>query len=67
MKKELLAQEMARAEGRSVAGIITEPIQSESGECHGSPAFVQGLARITRVWDIFLMRDMIIWLLASLS
>ena len=43
--------------GHPVAGIISEPIQSEGGDNHGSPAFFQGLAAIGKKYDISLMMD----------
>merc|ERR1711936_238408 len=49
--------EKASSEGRPVAGIISEPIQSEGGDNHGSPKFFQGLAAICKKYDISLMMD----------
>ena len=43
--------------GHPVAGIISEPIQSEGGDNHGSPKFFQGLAAIGKKYDISLMMD----------
>ena len=43
--------------GHPVAGIISEPIQSEGGDNHGSPHFFQGLAAICKKYDISLMMD----------
>ena len=40
-----------------MAGIISEPIQSEGGDNHGSPKFFQGLAAICKKYDISLMMD----------
>lgn len=40
-----------------MAGIITEPIQSEGGDNHGSAYFFQGLARVCKQRDISLMMD----------
>ena len=40
-----------------MAGIISEPIQSEGGDNHGSPQFFQGLAAIGKKYDISLMMD----------
>merc|ERR1719340_445693 len=53
--EEILAQ--SSAEGQPVAGVISEPIQSEGGDNHGSPAFFQGLAAIGKKYDISLMMD----------
>ena len=33
---------------KEVAGILVEPIQSEGGDHHGSPEFLQGLRKITK-------------------
>ena len=44
-------------EGHPVAGVISEPIQSEGGDNHGSPQFFQGLAAICKKYDISLMMD----------
>lgn len=40
-----------------VAGIIVEPIQSEGGDNHASPAFFQGLRAITKKHNIILIVD----------
>lgn len=40
-----------------VAGIIVEPIQSEGGDNHASPAFFQGLQAITKKHGIYLIVD----------
>ena len=45
------------AAGHPVAGIISEPIQSEGGDNHGSSKFFQGLAAIGKKYDISLMMD----------
>ena len=34
--------------GKSVVGVVAEPIQAEGGDNHGSPAFFQGLQKIAR-------------------
>ena len=34
--------------GKHVAGVVIEPIQSEGGDHHASPAFFQQLQRITK-------------------
>lgn len=34
--------------GRHVAGVVIEPIQSEGGDHHASPAFFRELQRITK-------------------
>merc|ERR1712180_506141 len=47
--------EKATKEGAPVAGIISEPIQAEGGDNHGSAEFFQGLQRIARKWDVSLM------------
>jgi len=49
--------EKATKEGAPVAGIISEPIQAEGGDNHGSAEFFQGLQRIARKWDVSLMMD----------
>jgi len=53
--EEILAQ--SSAEGQPVAGVISEPIQAEGGDNHGSPAFFRGLAEICKNHDISLMMD----------
>ncbi|KAJ4329346.1 4-aminobutyrate transaminase [Fusarium piperis] len=40
-----------------VAAIIVEPIQSEGGDNHASPAFFQGLREITRRHEVLLIVD----------
>ncbi|PVH86720.1 PLP-dependent transferase [Cadophora sp. DSE1049] len=40
-----------------VAGVIIEPIQSEGGDNHASPAFFQGLQEITKKHGIILIVD----------
>ncbi|KAK6382652.1 4-aminobutyrate transaminase [Exophiala oligosperma] len=40
-----------------VAAVIVEPIQSEGGDNHASPAFFQGLRDITKRHDIMLIAD----------
>lgn len=40
-----------------VAAVIVEPIQSEGGDNHASPAFFQGLREITRRHDVLLIVD----------
>lgn len=34
--------------GKTVAGVVIEPIQSEGGDHHASPAFFQQLQRIAK-------------------
>jgi 4-aminobutyrate aminotransferase/(S)-3-amino-2-methylpropionate transaminase len=34
--------------GKNVAGVVIEPIQSEGGDHHASPAFFQQLQRIAK-------------------
>merc|ERR1712212_1410235 len=53
--EELLVQ--SSADGAPVAGVISEPIQAEGGDNHGSPAFFRGLADICKRHDISLMMD----------
>ena len=53
--EELLAE--SSANGAPVAGVISEPIQAEGGDNHGSPAFFRGLADICKKHDISLMMD----------
>ncbi|EGY23133.1 hypothetical protein VD0002_g7986 [Verticillium dahliae] len=40
-----------------VAGLITEPIQSEGGDNHASPAFFQGLRDITKKHGVVMIVD----------
>ncbi|KAF2019917.1 4-aminobutyrate aminotransferase [Aaosphaeria arxii CBS 175.79] len=40
-----------------VAGLVTEPIQSEGGDNHASPAFFQGLRDITKKHGIVMIVD----------
>ncbi|KZF24282.1 4-aminobutyrate aminotransferase [Xylona heveae TC161] len=40
-----------------VAAVIIEPIQSEGGDNHASPAFFQGLQAITKKYGILLIAD----------
>ena len=40
-----------------VVGVIVEPIQSEGGDNHASPAFFQRLRKITRDRDVMLICD----------
>lgn len=47
----------ATADGQPVAGVISEPIQAEGGDNHGSPEFFRGLAAICKEHDISLMMD----------
>merc|ERR1712002_196748 len=49
--------EKATKDGAPVAGIISEPIQAEGGDNHGSAYFFQGLEKIAKKWDISLMMD----------
>jgi len=49
--------EKATKDGQPVAGIISEPIQSEGGDNHASSSFFQGLADICKKYDISLMMD----------
>jgi len=49
--------EKASQDGQPVAGIISEPIQSEGGDNHGSAYFFQGLKNICHKHDISLMMD----------
>ena len=44
-------------DGQPVAGVISEPIQSEGGDNHASPAFFQGLKKICQKYDISLLMD----------
>merc|ERR1712093_76322 len=46
-----------KSQGRPVAAIIIEPIQSEGGDFHASPAFFQGLRKITRDNGVFFICD----------
>jgi len=49
--------EQATKDGQPVAGIISEPIQAEGGDNHGSDRFFQGVAAICKKHDISLMMD----------
>ncbi|PWI69178.1 hypothetical protein PCL_01563 [Purpureocillium lilacinum] len=40
-----------------IAGLIVEPIQSEGGDNHASPAFFQGLRKLTKKYGIILIVD----------
>lgn len=40
-----------------VAAVIVEPIQSEGGDNHASPAFFQGLRAITKKHNVVLIVD----------
>ena len=39
------------AKQKPVVGVVVEPIQSEGGDYHGSPAFFQRLQKITKKVD----------------
>lgn len=43
--------------GRHVAGVVIEPIQSEGGDHHASPAFFRELQRITKKYESALLLD----------
>lgn len=45
------------AKGRPVAAIIVEPIQSEGGDFHASPAFFRGLRELTKKRGVFMICD----------
>merc|ERR1712002_380446 len=49
--------EQATKDGEPVAGVISEPIQAEGGDNHGSDRFFQGVAAICKKHDISLMMD----------
>jgi len=53
--EELL--DKATAEGQPCAGIISEPIQAEGGDNHGSPEFFRGIKEICTRRGISLMMD----------
>jgi len=53
--EELMDQ--AIKDGCPVAGIISEPIQAEGGDNHGSAAFFQGVQDIAKRRDVSLMMD----------
>ena len=40
-----------------VAAVIVEPIQSEGGDNHASPAFFRGIREITRKHNVLLIVD----------
>lgn len=46
-----------KSQGRPVAALIVEPIQSEGGDFHASPAFFRGLRKITRDNGVFMICD----------
>ncbi|KAA1080207.1 4-aminobutyrate transaminase [Puccinia graminis f. sp. tritici] len=45
------------AKGRSVAALIVEPIQSEGGDFHASPAFFRKLREVTLKHHVYLIVD----------
>ncbi|MCO5549510.1 hypothetical protein L7F22_002982 [Adiantum nelumboides] len=48
---------MKQREIKPVAGLIVEPIASEGGDQHASPAFFQGLRDITKRLGVFMIVD----------
>ncbi|CAF0749985.1 unnamed protein product [Adineta ricciae] len=46
-----------KSKNSSVAGVVVEPIQSEGGDYHGSPAFFQKLQKITKANGAALLID----------
>jgi len=46
-----------KAKGRSVAALIVEPIQSEGGDFHASPAFFRKLRDVTLKHHVYLIVD----------
>ena len=51
------AEEIIQSYHQPVAAVVVEPIQSEGGDNHASPAFFQGLREITRRHDVLLIVD----------
>lgn len=51
------ADEIIQHYHHPVAAVVVEPIQSEGGDNHASPAFFQGLREITRRHDVLLIVD----------
>ena len=51
------ADEIIQSYHHPVAAVVVEPIQSEGGDNHASPAFFQGLREITRRHDVLLIVD----------
>ena len=51
------ADEIIQNYHHPVAAVVVEPIQSEGGDNHASPAFFQGLREITRRHDVLLIVD----------
>ena len=51
------ADEIIQSYHHPVAAVVVEPIQSEGGDNHASPAFFQGLREITRRHDVLLIID----------
>ncbi|RMJ08241.1 4-aminobutyrate aminotransferase [Fusarium kuroshium] len=56
-KRCLEAAESIIKNNPKVVAVIVEPIQSEGGDNHASPAFFQGLRDITRRHDVLLIAD----------
>ncbi|VUC20771.1 unnamed protein product [Clonostachys rosea] len=51
------AERIIKTHPSKVAAVIVEPIQSEGGDNHASPAFFQGLREITRRHGVLLIAD----------
>lgn len=51
------AEEIIKNFHHPVAAIIIEPVQSEGGDNHASPAFFKGLREITRRHDVLMIVD----------
>lgn len=51
------AEEIIKTFHSPVAAIIIEPVQSEGGDNHASPAFFKGLREITRRHDVLMIVD----------
>ncbi|KAM0421418.1 hypothetical protein ACHAPT_010772 [Fusarium lateritium] len=51
------AEQIIKTYPSKVAAVIVEPIQSEGGDNHASPAFFQGLREITRRHKVLLIVD----------
>ncbi|KAG0230052.1 4-aminobutyrate transaminase [Actinomortierella wolfii] len=52
-----LAEETMKNHTTPIAAMIVEPIQSEGGDNHASPAFFQGLRDLTLKYDIIMIVD----------
>ncbi|KAL6240451.1 4-aminobutyrate transaminase [Rhinocladiella similis] len=51
------AEEIIKNFHNPVAAVVIEPVQSEGGDNHASPAFFRGLREITRKYNVLLIVD----------